>query len=234
MGTVISKGAAAEDVFADVGTTCTKAAARGGKWKQLADERLGHIVSLVALVNGKLAAAQEQLQPLQAKLDAEDEVADKLVGKASDDVWNAIGRPGFDPTYDVVFPGGIAYYTEGPDDEQPVRMELLAELLEMRIIAKLDAQSASAMAAAVRAEADVYRKLVAQMQLPIGRVRLLDRVRTALGKCAQMELSHLKRLYKTSGFSEAEIHGVIPDRPRPRKAPAQPPATPPQPEPPPR
>jgi hypothetical protein len=226
MGAVISKGAAAADVFADIATTSARAAARGGKWKDLADQRLGHIVSLIALVNGKLAAAQQELTPLQAKLDAQDEHADALIGKTSDDVWNQIGRPAFDPTFDVVFPGGIAYYTEGPDDEQPVRMDLLAELLEMGVISKLDTPTATSMAAAVRAEAAAYRKVVAEVAVPLGRVRLLERVRTALGKSAQMELVHLKRLYKTAGFSEAEIHGVIPDHPRARKSPT-PPAAPP-------
>ena len=44
------------------------------------------------------------------------------------------------------------------------------------------------------------------------RVTLLQREKTALGRAAQMELAHLKRLYKSEGFSEADIHSVIPDR----------------------
>ncbi len=42
---------------------------------------------------------------------------------------------------------------------------------------------------------------------------MFSRVRMALGKVVQAELTNLKRLYKAEGFSEAEIHVVIPDRP---------------------
>jgi hypothetical protein len=35
-----------------------------------------------------------------------------------------------------------------------------------------------------------------------------------LARAIQMELSRLKRRYLAEGFTEAEIHQVIPDRPR--------------------
>jgi hypothetical protein len=61
-------------------------------------------------------------------------------------VWNEIGRPAFDPTYDVVFPSGITYCTGGPNADQPDRMELLAQLLEMNIITRLSEGDAKDMA----------------------------------------------------------------------------------------
>lgn len=48
---------------------------------------------------------------------------------------------------------------------------------------------------------------------------MLSHVRTALAKVVQAELANLKRLYKAEGFTEAEIHGVIPDRPSKTKKP---------------
>lgn len=50
-------------------------------------------------------------------------------------------------------------------------------------------------------------------------VSVLSRVRTALGKVVQAELTNLKRAYKIEGFSESEIHAVIPDRPGKTKKP---------------
>jgi len=47
-------------------------------------------------------------------------------------------------------------------------------------------------------------------------VQMFDRALTAVAHSGQIALSHLKRLYRTEGFSEAEIHTVIPDRPRKR------------------
>ncbi len=40
---------------------------------------------------------------------------------------------------------------------------------------------------------------------------------TSLARAAQIELNQLKRLYKAEGFNEADIHTVIPDRPKMRR-----------------
>jgi hypothetical protein len=155
---------------------------------------------------------------LVAAVGAQDDVADKLIAQVSDDVWNKIGRPAFDPTYDVVFPSGIVYYTGGADAEQPERMELLAQLLEMNIITRLAEGDAKDMAARLRAAAETYRKALAPVAAPRARLQMFERALTAVAHSGQIALAHLKRLYRTEGFSEAEIHTVIPDRPRKKAA----------------
>jgi hypothetical protein len=227
MGEVISKNAAAEAIEADVEQTAEQAKARGGKWQALAEERLSNPLRLFQLLKDRIGEAAEQARPMGAQLDAQDDHADGLVGHISDEIWNKIGRPAFDPTYDVVFPNGIGYYTGGPDAEQPDRMELLAELLEMNIIGRIPPDEMKVYAQQVRDEAAAYRKLLAQVTVPRTRLQLLERARVALAHAAQMELVNLKRLYRTAGFSEAEIHSVIPDRPRRRVSAAVPPAPPP-------
>jgi hypothetical protein len=47
---------------------------------------------------------------------------------------------------------------------------------------------------------------------------MFERALTAVAHSGQIALAHLKRLYRTEGFSEAEIHTVIPDRPRKKAA----------------
>jgi hypothetical protein len=158
-------------------------------------------------------------------VDAQDEASDKLVAQISDDAWNAIGRPAADPTYDVVFPNGIGYYTEGPDAEQPHRMELLAQLLEMKVLARLPPDLAASMAKRLRETATAYRKILEPMAAPRTRLQMLERASTALAHSSQIALAQLKRLYRAEGFTEAEIHTVIPDRPR-KKQSAAPPPTP--------
>jgi len=219
MGRVISRTAAADDIYADIETTHENARARGGKWQQLEEEKLGNTIELIGLVRSRTKAAADELTPLLADLDAQDQQADRFIGRTSDEIWNDIGRPAFDPAYDVVFPGGIAYYTTGPDDEQPDRMDLLAELIEMSILPKLDKAKAAAAAKKVREEAKAYREVLDRIALPRQRLRQLERVRTALARVAQMQLANLKRVYKAEGFSEADIHAVIPDHPRSRKEP---------------
>ncbi len=56
------------------------------------------------------------------------------------------------------------------------------------------------------------------------RLQRLQRAKTAIAHSAQIELANLKRMYKAQGFSEADIHSVIPDRPRPKRTPVTPPS----------
>jgi hypothetical protein len=214
MGDVVAKNAAAETIMGDVNTTLTRARARGGKWAELAEKLLANCIRLHGVAGAEREKAEGELRGLVASVDAQDDLADKLIAQISDDVWNKIGRPAFDPTYDVVFPGGINYYTGGPDAEQPERIELLAQLLEMNIIARLPEGDAKDMAGRLRATADNYRKAMAPSAGPRARLQMFERALTAVAHSGQIALAHLKRLYRTEGFSEAEIHTVIPDRPR--------------------
>lgn len=225
MGDLVPKSAAAATIMADVETTLSRARARGGKWGELAEKMLGNAVRLSAMSAAERAKAESELRECQAAIEAQDDVADKLVAQLSDEVWNRIGRPSFDSTYDVVFPSGISYYTGGPDAEQPERMELLAQLLEMNIISRLPEEDAKAMAARVRAAVESYRKVLAPAAAPRARLKMFERASTAIAHSAQIALAHLKRLYLTEGFTEAEIHAVIPDHPRKKAATAKTPDT---------
>jgi hypothetical protein len=218
MGEVIRKGSAAPDVLADVATTLHNARAKGGVWASAAEEKLGAVEHLSGLVTSRLADADKALKPLTAALAVEDDRADDLIGAVSDDLWNAVGRPAADPVLSIIFPGGIAYYTEGRDDEQPDRMELLAEFLGAGLHPKLDRKAGTAHAKSVREAADAYRKRVDATRKPAARVKLLNAMQTAVGRYAHTELANLKRRYKSEGFSESDIHAVIPDRPRPSPA----------------
>ncbi len=228
MAEVIRKGAAAADVLADVHTTLRNARARGGDWKAIAEEKLGAVEKLDALVAARLGTAQATLAPLKAALDAEDDGADHLLGGVSDDIWNKVGRPAADPVLAIMFPGGIAYYTDGSDEEQPERMELLAEFLSLGLHPKLDDKVSQAHAKSVREAAASYRKKVDALRKPAAQVRLLGAMKTAIGRYAQTELANLKRRYKSENFSESDIHAVIPAhaRPAPKADPAPAPPAP--------
>jgi len=123
-GEVIRKDAAAKDIFADARTTLTKAVARGEPYKTPAEQKLGPMLAAVDILEAKHEAAVAELGPKVAAVAAADDEADALIGQTADNVWNDIGRPAFDPGYELVFPGGISYYTRGSDVEQPERMRL--------------------------------------------------------------------------------------------------------------
>lgn len=213
MGTVIRRDAASEDITGDGQTTLTNAEARGGKWQELADERLGAALGLVRSIESQWRDAQKALAPLEADVDALNIRADKTLGKVYDIIWNEIGRPGYDAALAVIFPDGIAYYAQGDTDGQPDRMDILVHLLQSGLHPKLSKATGDACAAEVQAEAEALRDAVDAVRKPSAKVKVLGRVRTALAKVVHSELSNLKRMYKVHGFSEPEIHAVIPDRP---------------------
>jgi hypothetical protein len=224
MGIVVKKNAGVDTIFADGRTALTRSVARGGRWQELAEQRIAPVLALLTSIDGQIAAAREEAEPLRAARDVENERADALIGRVSDDAWNAVGRPGSDPALTLIFPGGVGYYTEGEVEGQPDRMEILAQLLESNLHPKISPAQGQAFAAEVRAGADVLRAAIDAARGPLARVGVLERVRTALARSLAMELAKLKRLYKAEGFSEAEIHAVIPDRPRESAAPATKPA----------
>jgi len=213
MGNVIRKDASIDSIIADVKTTRMNADAMGGAWQTIANDKIGPVATLIENIEGQIAAARKTALPLAATLEAANKKADLLLGKVSDDIWNAVGRPAADPALSLLFPEGYAYYAEGSTAEQPDRMELLAKLLESGVHPKLDAAKAAAAAGEVRAEAVALTAALDNARVPCATLALLERMRSALARSAQMELVGLKRMYKAKGFRETEIHAVIPDRP---------------------
>lgn len=218
MGEVITKKAARERIFEDMETTRTKAAAKvaageGDVWKAAA-VRLEPTLALVALVKAKLKAASGELAPLLAAANVQNDSADDLLNGTADQVWNEIGRPQVDPIYEVFFPEGTRLYTDATLAEQPTMMLILAELLEANLHPKLSAASASEKAAKVRASSEALAAAVTATLGPSLRVTLYEKVLGALGTAGQVALSKLKKAWKAEGMSEADVHSVIPDRPR--------------------
>ena len=77
--------------------------------------------------------AQSIAEPLLALLTAADIHADKAIGKVSDDFWNDVDRPASDAAFDLLFPGGNAFYVDGDVTEQPHRMDLLVQLVQANV-----------------------------------------------------------------------------------------------------
>lgn len=228
MGSPVRRRAASPNINADAKTTLSRASARGPAWRDPAEARLGTILGLAASVEEQLEAAREAASPLISALGAAHGQSDDVVAKVSDDVWNAVGRPANDPWLSVIFPGGYSHYTDGELEAQPARMEILARLLESNLHPKLSPQKSEAATVEVRASAAQLRQAIEASREPVALVGVLERVRTAVARNTAMELANLKRAYKIAGFTEAEIHTVIPDRSR-KPAPAKP--SPPKPAP---
>lgn len=227
MGEVIRKDAAADDIIADVRAAAIDAATKEDKLKALAEELLSPLVKLIDAVDVRRKDAAKVAAPIVAAISTEDNTADKLLLDVHDVIYNALKRPANDPALAILYPGGTTVYTEGPNEEQPDRMDLLAELLEAAIHPRLDASTATASATRVRSEAETYRALVDSSRKPLARVKLLDKVWIAIARIGQISLTRLKKRYLAEGFTEVQVHTVIPDRPRPSGPPAPAPTMPP-------
>lgn len=219
MGDVIRSTAACEEIFKDARSSLTNARARGGAIQERAETGLGPAITIVDATEQELKAAQDQLVPLKAALDVENDRADALLDRIYDETWNDIGRPANDRFLALMYPGGAGYYTDGDIAGQPTRMELLAKLYDRSIHPKLTTAQSQAYAQRIREAAADLRADLNAVANPAANVALLERVRTALGRVVQFELANLKRMFKIDGLSEAEIHTIIPDRPVAKKTP---------------
>jgi hypothetical protein len=199
----------------------TSANARGGAWKTHADARLGTVLTLLDSTREQISQLTAELGPLQATIAARDDESDGLLGRVSDVIWNEVGRPGSDPALSTLFPGGIGYYTNGSTEEQPARMDLLAVLLVSGAHPRLPTTTATALAKEVQDSATLLRRAVDAARTPLARLEQLRLVQRAMARNAQSELQNLKRQYKAENMTEADIHTVIPDRPRPGPAASQ-------------
>jgi hypothetical protein len=228
MGMLINKKAAVTDIVADCRSTLTAAKARGGQLETLAKQYLSGPLGIFDLVMQRLQAVDAQLAPLQALKDAKDEASDALIGRISDEIWNDIGRPAHDPAFALLFPDGVSFYTDSPDAEQPIRMELLAELLEAGLHPKLDSKKATDHGKQLRDSAKTLRDAVEKTLTPRAQHLMLSKAKTALGRNLQMALVTLKRHLKATGTPDPQIHSIIPDRTRstPRTAPSPAPLAP--------
>jgi hypothetical protein len=115
MGDVINKKAAVEDIVIDCRSSLTAAEARGVPFRSLAEQYLKAPLAVFDLIDQRFVKTEAMLAPLLAQLDAEDDGADALIGRCSDEIWNDIGRPAADPLYSLLFPEGVAFYAHGPD-----------------------------------------------------------------------------------------------------------------------
>ena len=223
MGEVIRRSAAKEAIFEDIATTLTNAKARGGNVAVRADERLATVAGLIDSVTPQRQSVEVELGKAEAQLEVRDGEADDTVGAVADEYWNAIGRPATDPVYSTIVPGGIATYTKGDVEEQPTAMELFATLLESGIETRVPGDKLAGWATQVRGGADKIQETLS-VALPLRtKLKVFNGVEKALARAGQKQLVQLKRQLIVDGMSEADIHTIIPNRPRTVTVPVAPP-----------
>jgi hypothetical protein len=227
MGEVIGAHAAADDIADDVKRAFELGVARGGDIAAATTTRLGPSVGAINQAELIRKTAHDAEIAAWAPVAAADHAADAAIGSVRDEMYNAIDRPRASADMDHVFPGGIGTYTGGDPRNQPVLMQVLVSRIQSASappwtdakkqawIASLDAPRA-ALAAAV----DAHRPADAA-------VTVADAGFRSAARSGHARLVAFKRDLKNLGMTEAQIHEIIPDTPRPRSKPRNAPPTPP-------
>jgi hypothetical protein len=213
MGTMISKNRSADAIFVDFKEAVTNSAALGGKAAEIAAEALTPVEAMIDEVDADLLSARKTALPLLAAVDVARAKASEAVHITHDLAWNHVGRAKFDAKFALLFPNGARHYIEGAADELPNRMELLAQLFEKGMHPKLTKEQNKASAETLRAAAKAHREAIEAAREPATKVDLLTRTRMSMGRFAHGALTNFKRLLKIAGFTEAQIHAIIPSHP---------------------
>ncbi len=220
MGEVIRSRSDRADIVADARKSLEGARLRGGDFAGPAEERLAPALEIYDGVAAELEAKKGAVMPLRIAVDKANGDADDVITITTEGLYNLAGRRRNDPWLATLAPGGASAYADGPTAEQPVRMALFANLLRKIGHRHIDKAETDAAADRIEAAAKPLAEALQALAGPAAEVALLDRVTTALARTLQMELVNLKRLWKSQGHSEADIHAVIPDRPSPTTRPA--------------
>jgi hypothetical protein len=196
-------------LIAEVRATLARCAAKGGLYKNVAEERLLPVISVVLTISAELRRARESATGVLAQVSASSRQSCARLAKVYEALWEAIGKPPFDAAMSLLFPGGAGYYAEGSVDERPDRMDLLAELLEAGVHSKVAPDRAKALAKEVRDAAQSLRDATNAARMPRARVKLLERSVLVVAESVRAELAGLRKRLSAEGASEAEIDEVL-------------------------
>jgi hypothetical protein len=199
MGDVAIRDGTEAAILAEARAALQAFAAKGGAWKRAAEEKLAPILSLLAGILAELAKARGAEAPVTAAVIAASERGEACIERVYGALKDALGRPAFDAALAILFPGGTGFYTAGSADDQPDRMELLAQLLEAGVHPKVPIEAARALAKETRGAARSLREAVDAARIPRARVRLLEEAVLVTAASAQEELVALGQLLESGG-----------------------------------
>jgi hypothetical protein len=205
MGDVAIRDGTEAAILAEARAALAAFAAKGGAYKRAAEEKLAPVLSLLAGILAELAKARGAEAPTKAAVTAASERGQACVERVFGALRDALGRPSFDATMAILFPGGTGFYdAEASPHEQPDRMDLLAQLLDAGVHPKVPIEAARALAKETRGAARALREAVDAARLPKARVRLLEEAVLVTAASAQAELLALGELLEAAGGGEAK------------------------------
>src|SRR5436189_4639547 len=119
MGTIVNVRAGTDTILAYARATQAAATARGEETLGWFTDRLGPGMAAVEQAVAQQAAAQAAEGSAWEVLRVEAEKGKSLIAEVKDAMWNRLGRPRQSTLMDLVFPEGLATYTDGDLHKRP-------------------------------------------------------------------------------------------------------------------
>jgi hypothetical protein len=200
------------DIIDTIRASLANARGRGERWKAHVEEHLGGIEGLLDKLEAGRAAVKERIGQFQAEMAEQSRQADVFIEEMADDIWDRLGRPTNDPLYQVLFfPVEGQLLKEAPSEEQPDRMDLLADMIEAGVYAPLDTEGAKEFASEIRKRSSAYYIVADNLRRLWRKLKILDALEELIARTGHVQHSNLRRRLREAGFGEAEIREVVPD-----------------------
>jgi hypothetical protein len=190
-----------------VTTALANARSQGEPWQAKAEEHLGALEVLFQAIAAERARAVRGLEEGRAAIEAIDERTTDALEAMASRIWKGLGSPALDHVYTLLFPD--ADRTEGKP-ERPEHLELLADLLESGVHARIDAGLAQRSAAELRGLAAQYRASVESVARLEKRRTLLDELERATARSGLVEVGNLRKRLREMGVDENTIFELAP------------------------
>lgn len=215
MGTVIRSDAARTDIVDDAKKTLAAAKAKGDDVGAQAEERLSPLITLFEAHEAEAKASDAKATDARARRTAANRTTDDVVVEVSDDLYEAGGRRRNDPYLALVMPGGAGPITDATLELQPVRMRITARLLGKAKHPRIPKATLDGAASRLASAADSLDVVINATRDDLIAADVDDQAMTTLARLMRNELMGLKRFWLGAGWSETEVHEIIPDRPEP-------------------
>jgi hypothetical protein len=200
------------DIIDAIRASLANARARGEPWRVHVEEHLGGVEALLDKLTAGRGAVNGQLTQYEAEIAEHSRKANVFIEETADKIWDRMGRPTNDPLYRILFfPVEGELLTGAPSEEQPDRMDLLADMIMAGVYAPLDTEVATAVASEIQKQASAYYIVVDNARRLRRKLKILDALEELIARTGHVQHANLRRSLRAEGFAEAEIHEVVPD-----------------------
>jgi len=211
MGEVIRITAGGEKIGECGRKTLRVGLALGGDVAAAVQVRLAAPIAALDAASAAQTVAADAAAGASAAIMAQHAKCDDLIFMIHDTMWNLVGRTRNGPEMDQAFPGGVTIYT----DCTPHQQAMLIQVLKSRIIAvpcaRWSEEARKDWVAQLEARRTEYEATLTAYRPLEATSMVAEAAHKTAVRSVHIGLRALKRDLKTAGYTESQIHEIIPD-----------------------